>query len=115
MRPIGTHLVADIDGVGDDALTDREGTTGILVFALENAGFTVLEVCGHDFPGGGFTSVVLLSESHASLHSYPECGFLAFDLFSCGEKSPENVLAALTGALGEVRVRSTCVQRASEG
>ncbi len=114
-KKIGTHLMADFDGVRVEFLSDRSRLTSILVGALETEGFQILQVTGHDFPGGGFTSLVLLAESHASLHSYPERQYLAFDLFSCGAKDPEVVLDSLRQALGPVTVRQTSWPRHSQG
>ncbi len=49
------------------------------------AGATLLSSSSHIFPGGGFTIVLLLAESHASIHTYPEHGSCFIDLFTCGE------------------------------
>lgn len=98
-QQIGTHLIADINAVTPALLSDRDTVTRMLTQALKVEQFTVLDSFGHDFPGGGFTTLVLLSESHASLHSYPELGYLAFDLFSCGPRSPKNVLNHLMAGL----------------
>ncbi len=99
-QSIGTHLIADINEVSPKLLGDRATVASMLVKALKSEQFTILNSVGHDFPGGGFTTLILLSESHASLHSYPELGYLAFDLFSCGQKSPEKVLNSLMKDLG---------------
>ena len=53
-----------------------------------------------DAGGEGFTGVYILSESHAVIHTYPEHGYLAFDLFSCGPSDPTQVLDAMRDALG---------------
>lgn len=53
------------------------------VAAMERAGATVVETVSHAFPGGGLTSVLVLRESHAVLHTWPETGTVNIDIFSC--------------------------------
>lgn len=88
------HLLADL--VGIDAALLRDGGTlmELLRDSLVSAGFHIVGQAEHQFPGGGegFTGCFLLSESHAILHTYPEHGYLAFDLFSCGDADPGDVL-----------------------
>ena len=68
-------------------------------------GFKVVGRAEHSFPepGGGFTGLFLLSESHASVHTYPEHGYAAVDLFSCGPVDPTPTLEALALKLGAER------------
>lgn len=54
--------------------------------ALERAGATVIETLGHDFPGKGLTYVLILAESHAVLHTWPETGTINVDIFSCSAR-----------------------------
>ena len=95
MKHIGNHLIADIDGLDPLILQTARALADRLELALTLEGYGIIKRVDHDFHGGGFTTMFLLSESHASLHSYPEHGYLAFDLFSCGDKRPENVLQML--------------------
>lgn len=55
-----------------------------LLTAVEAAGATILGKVEHTFDSNGFTAVVLLSESHASIHTYPEYNACFVDLFTCG-------------------------------
>jgi S-adenosylmethionine decarboxylase proenzyme len=54
--------------------------------ALERAGATVVQTIAHDFPGNGLTSVLILAESHAILHTWPETGTVNIDIFSCSSR-----------------------------
>jgi len=54
--------------------------------ALEAAGATILHVASHTFPGAGLTCALLLSESHAVLHTWPETGTVNLDIFSCSTR-----------------------------
>ncbi len=57
--------------------------TAAFVEALESAGATVVEEVSHSFPGTGLTCVLILAESHAILHTWPETGTVNIDIFSC--------------------------------
>jgi S-adenosylmethionine decarboxylase len=54
--------------------------------ALEGAGATILHTVSHTFPGAGLTCALLLSESHAILHTWPETGTVNLDIFSCSPR-----------------------------
>ena len=95
-EPIGLHLLADLSGIAADRLRDADAFMGVLRESLAAAGFHVLRECVQQFPAGaGFTGVALLSESHAAVHTYPERGYAAFDLFGCGSADPQAVLDAM--------------------
>ncbi len=106
-RPVGRHLIADVKSPEGEGVRDAEGLMKILGGALAEGGFHCLESVVHRFEGGGFTGVILLAESHAAVHTYPELGYLALDIFTCGPKNPRPILDALVRALrpAEVKVR----------
>ena len=54
--------------------------------ALEHAGATVVQTSSHAFPGAGLTSVLILRESHAVIHTWPETGTVNIDIFSCSTR-----------------------------
>lgn len=85
MQFSGNHLLIDLfDGAGlDDAA--RVETT--LRAAVVRAGATLIDVRLHAFgPGHGITAIALLSESHISIHTWPEHGYAAVDIFLCGAR-----------------------------
>jgi S-adenosylmethionine decarboxylase len=63
-----------------------EAVTAAFVGALENAGATVVQALSHNFPGAGLTCVLILAESHAVLHTWPETGTVNIDIFSCSAR-----------------------------
>ena len=105
---VGIHLVADLFGVCPELLTGEQAIVDCLLEALRKADFNVLSHCSHKFPGeeSGVTALVLLSESHAAIHTYPEHGYAAIDIFSCGMPDPEAALTHVRTVLkpGEVSV-----------
>lgn len=63
-----------------------ETVTAAFVHALESAGATVVQALSHHFPGAGLTCVLILAESHAILHTWPETGTVNIDIFSCSTR-----------------------------
>ncbi|HJU99576.1 MAG TPA: adenosylmethionine decarboxylase [Burkholderiaceae bacterium] len=96
----GTHLLADLGGIEADKLSDCGRIEQLLRAAAAAAGARVLHSHFHGFGAGlGVTGVVLLAESHISIHTWPEAGFAAADIFMCGKAQPELALAIITEAL----------------
>ena len=68
------------------AALEPEEIIATFVAALERAGATVVQALSHAFPGAGLTSVLILRESHAVLHTWPETGTVNIDIFSCSTR-----------------------------
>lgn len=81
----GRHVAIDTWGVQFDLLNDAEFLKREMIEAAEACGATVLSVQAKQFSPQGATVLVLLSESHLSIHTYPERGFAALDCYTCGE------------------------------
>ena len=81
----GRHVAVDTWGVDFDLLNNAEFLQAQMVEAAEACGATVLSVQAKQFDPQGATVLVLLSESHLSIHTYPERGFAALDCYTCGE------------------------------
>ena len=92
---LGRHLILDIWGeVGSLPFWSMDSAADMFVRAAEKAGATVLTQRWHHFgEGAGYTGVVVLAESHISVHTWPEKGYAAVDVFMCGECSPMATLA----------------------
>ena len=102
-RP-GLHLLADLRG--GPHLDDAAAVERALRAGARAAGATVLMGHVHPFPGAaGVTGVLLLAESHVSIHTWPEWGYAALDVFMCGAADAEAAVAAIAAALGaEARI-----------
>jgi S-adenosylmethionine decarboxylase len=96
----GTHLLADFHGVAASLLRDARTLERLLRDAAQRAGAQVLSSHFHTFgEQDGVTGVVLLSESHISIHTWPESAFAAIDVFMCGSADPRCAIAELTRVL----------------
>lgn len=108
----GRHVLADFRGVPADRLTDAGLLESQMIAAAQAAGAQVLSAHFHHFGvGAGVTGVVMLSESHISIHSWPEHQFAAVDIFMCGAAQPELALSYLQAALAPESVHVTTVAR----
>lgn len=108
----GRHVLADFRGVAPDLLTDAQTLERHMTAAARAAGAQVLSTHFHHFgEGAGVTGVILLSESHISIHSWPEHSFAALDIFMCGAARPETALDFLRVALAPESVHVTTVDR----
>lgn len=76
----------DLEGCTRMPTLSSEHIAAEFVRALEEAGATVVEAHSHHFPGAGLTCVLILSESHAVLHTWPETGTANVDIFSCSNR-----------------------------
>ena len=77
---------ADLDGCADLAGLTSAEIAATFCAALRRAGATVVQELSHSFPGTGLTCVLILSESHAVLHTWPETGTVNIDIFSCSTR-----------------------------
>lgn len=90
MHPKGTHVILDCYECDSSLLDDKEYLERELVSAALMAGAEVREVTFHKFAPQGVSGVVIISESHLSIHTYPEYGYTAVDIFTCGDKIKVN-------------------------
>ncbi len=103
MRFAGTHLLVDLWGATN--LADPAHIDAALRKAAITAGATILHSHFHHFtPNGGVSGVVVLAESHISIHTWPERDFAAVDIFMCGDCDPNNSIPVLEAAFSPLRV-----------
>lgn len=99
-QPAGAHLLADLYGVEAHKLNKPDTIEDLLRKSALVAGAQILHSHFHTFGAGqGVTGVVLLAESHISIHTWPEYGFAAADIFMCGNAQPERALQVIRQAL----------------
>lgn len=100
----GRHGLLDLYGCNEHLLRDAAALQSVLHQAALHSGATVLGGHFHTFGGGGGVSgVLLLAESHISIHTWPERQFAAVDIFLCGSHCPETAKDSLQQALSAHR------------
>jgi S-adenosylmethionine decarboxylase len=85
MDALGRHILAEVYGCDHDILNSAETIEKIMVNAALRAGAEIREVAFHKFSPQGVSGVVIISESHLAIHTWPELGYAALDVFTCGE------------------------------
>lgn len=84
MSAPGVQILADLHGCTPAVLDDQELITAAMLEAARRCGATIVAHCFHRFSPHGVSGVVVIAESHLSIHTWPERGFAAVDLFTCG-------------------------------
>ena len=109
---VGRHFIASYYGCDTTALCDVKKLNEILEMAANASGAHVLKSADFLFPPHGLTAVLLLSESHASIHTYPEFGACFIDLFTCGHScSAEKFDQVLRAYLKPAKVNAEILER----
>ena len=80
---LGEHFIFDLSNCNQEILLDGEKSYSLFAQAVRESGLTVVDEGFYKFSPHGFTCFLLLAESHASLHAWPEHGYCAIDLFTC--------------------------------
>lgn len=85
MKALGRHVLAEMYGCEFELLNDIKRVEENMVKAALEAGAEVREFVFHKFSPQGVSGVVIISESHLAIHTWPELGYAAVDVFTCGE------------------------------
>lgn len=115
MRSQEPPLLYAVDLSGCTLIADLapEAVTEAFVSALRGAGATVVQALSHKFPGAGQTCVLILAESHAGLHTWPETGTVNLDIFSCSTRLKSHAaIAELRRSFGATAVSVQEISRA---
>lgn len=113
--PGGRHLIIDFWGCPSDTLNNSSDIESILRAACEDAGATVLFSNFHHFGEGyGVTGVVGLSESHCSIHTWPEEGYASLDVYMCGTCDPKASLARMAAFFRPLKSNVKEIKRGAE-
>lgn len=86
--PVGQEISCVMNGIAKELLSDNENLKQIFEGSLNKNNFSVLKKIYHVFSPQGFTALILLSESHLAIHTYPERNSLYFNMYSC--RGPED-------------------------
>lgn len=111
----GRHAIAEFEGVDPALLDDEKLLRDILTGSSTTAGATVLDIASKRFVPQGITVLLLLSESHASIHTYPELGSAFVDVFTCGDVAdPRYAVLLLAEALKPTVLNLFTISRGHE-
>jgi S-adenosylmethionine decarboxylase proenzyme len=98
---LGRHLIVELNGCMPAAIASLQAVEDGMVEAATAAGATLLGRQFHEFAGGGVSGMIVIAESHLSIHTWPEHGYAAVDIFTCGPRlTPEAAIAVLTRRFG---------------
>ena len=100
MKALGKHLLLELNGCDHKLLNDISFIKETMLAAAKESGATVLGESFHQFSPQGVSGVILIAESHLSVHTWPEHGYAGADIFTCGtrvkpEKAAEFIIKRL--------------------
>jgi len=109
---VGHHYIVEGSGCNPDVISRVEQVEQALVSAAEVADVQIWAISFHRFRPMGVSGVVVISESHLSVHTWPEVGYVALDIFTCGDRAkPEAAVQHALKAFGATNMHITEVTR----
>jgi S-adenosylmethionine decarboxylase len=109
VHSLGRHLLLELHDCSPEILDNLETVKSALVEAARRAGATIVDVVFHEFNPFGISGVVVIAESHLSIHTWPEYRYAAVDIFSCGTTlKPSEAASYLVEQFGADR--ASCVE-----
>ena len=112
LNALGRHLLLELFDCDLDAINNVETVKAALIEAAKRAQATIVDVVFHEFNPFGVSGVVVIAESHLSIHTWPEYRYAAVDIFSCGDVlQPEIAANYLVEHFGAERTSVVEMQR----
>jgi len=103
MDTFGQHLLVEYFECEDGILNNEDSISSAMQSAAIAAGATIVQRAFHRFAPQGISGVLVIEESHLSIHTWPEFGYAAVDFYTCGDYFPEKSHEVLKRALGARR------------
>ena len=85
MHALGKHLLIELKDCNPEILKSLDKVKNAMVSAAKKARATIIDVSFHEFSPFGISGMVVIAESHLSIHTWPEYGYAAVDIFTCGD------------------------------
>lgn len=85
LHALGTHLLVELRDCDPEILKNLSKVKEAMVSAAKEAKATIIDVSFHEFNPFGISGMVVIAESHLSIHTWPEYGYAAVDIFTCGD------------------------------
>lgn len=100
METMGRHVISELWGCDFEKLNNMDYIEQTFVSAALHSGAEIREVAFHKFAPQGVSGVVIISESHLTIHSFPEHGYASIDVYTCGDLNPNIAADYIAEALG---------------
>lgn len=110
----GRHVIAELWGCNVRLLNDVNIIEEIFVTAAVKTGAEVREVIFHQFSPHGVSGVVIISESHLAMHSFPEHGYASIDVYTCGDLDPNIAVHHISLCFAATRIKTIELVRGVE-
>lgn len=94
METLGRHVLLDLFDCNPGMINNLEAVKSVMIEAAKRARATIVNVVFHEFSPAGLSVIIMIAESHLSIHTWPEHCYAAVDIFSCGENMPVEAAAA---------------------
>ena len=85
MHALGSHLLVELRDCNPEIIRNLQQVTDAMVSAAKKAKATIVDVSFHEFNPFGISGMVVIAESHLSIHTWPEYAYAAVDIFTCGD------------------------------
>jgi S-adenosylmethionine decarboxylase len=108
---MGKHFLLNLYGCSLVLLNDERFLIDLMENAAIASGATVLKTVSHKFDPQGITAICLLSESHISIHTWPEEGKASLDVYTCGSSNPKIGCDIIIAQLNPTEYKLTYIQR----
>jgi len=86
LKSLGKHIILEFYDCNDKTLNSKEKVAAIITESVQKSGATLLHPFFHQFSPQGVSGVAVIAESHFSIHTWPEYGYAAVDIFTCGDE-----------------------------
>lgn len=106
------HYLLEFYGVQSEVLDDLELIQTRMIEAVKESGATYLSDYFHKFSPQGVSGVIVIAESHVSIHTWPEVEYAALDVFTCGSRGlADGIVSYLTSSFNPTRIKVDYVER----
>jgi len=110
-KEFGKHYFVELIDCNPEKLKKVDDVRDILLRAAEKSQATIVESHFHQYEPYGVTGIILICESHFSIHTWPDDNYAAFDILTCGEMVPELAIAEIKTAFSAQDVKTQIIPR----
>lgn len=112
---LGKHIIVELSGCDQNSINDLEDVQEKMIEAAKQANATIIKSVFHKFSPLGVSGVVVISESHLSIHTWPELGYAAIDIYTCGTNTkPFKACYFLAKKFKAKKIKATFILRGIE-